>query len=66
DQLEIHLHGMAIADIADKMRSIPLSDLEAMDAEIAAARAATEAHSRRVAAFNRAYGLIKGALGIVV
>lgn len=66
DQLEIQLQGMAISDVADKMRSISLPDLEAMDANIQAASDATAAHSQRVSAFNRAYDFVKGALGIAL
>lgn len=66
DQLEIQIAGMALDEIADKMRAISLPDTEAMDVDIKAARDATAAHALRVAAFDKAYGLIKTGLGFAV
>ena len=66
DQLKIELLGMAISEIADKMQSITLSDIEEMEANIKVAKDAAVANSDRVAAFNRAYNFIKGTIGIVL
>lgn len=66
DQLEIEVQGMAISDVADKMRTISLPALQDMDAAIQAARDATAAQAQRLAAFDKAYGFIKGALGILL
>lgn len=66
DQLKIELEGLAISDVAEKMRSISLPEIEQMDSNIAAAKDATAAHSQRVLAFNMAFEFIKGALGIII
>ncbi len=66
DQLEIQVQGMTIDEIAKLVNTIELPDLGAMDAAIQGAKDATAAHSKRVEAFNSAYGIIKGVLGIVL
>jgi len=65
-QLRIEAAGMAISDVAAKMKAISLPRIEEMDTQIAAAADATSAHSARVAAFDSAYRILKGFLGLVV
>lgn len=65
-QLRMQVAGMAIAELVAKMQVISLPSIQQMDAQIAAARDATAAHSARVAAFDSAYGILKGFLGIMV
>ncbi len=65
-QLRMQIDSTAIADLVAKMQAISLPSIQQMDAQIAAARDATAAHSARVAAFDSAYGILKGFLDIVV
>ena len=65
-QLKIQLESMAISDIADKIRSIELPTITEMETNIQAANEAISNQSQRVEAFNTAYNIIKGVIGLVV
>ena len=65
-QIKISIDSMAVSDIAEKMQSIELPSLQEMDSNIDLAIQATSSHEQRVSAFNKAYGIIKGAIGLAL
>jgi hypothetical protein len=65
-QLKITIESMAVEEIAAKMAAIDLPKLQEVDGNIALEVEASGTESQRIKAFNLAYGLIKGALGLVV
>lgn len=65
-QLKIAIDSMSISDIAQKMQTIELPAIQEMESNIQLATRATTSYAQRVNAFNSAYGVIKGALGLVV
>lgn len=64
--LKIAVEGMAISDIAQKMGSIELPKLQEMENGIQVATQAISSHAQRVDAFNKVYGIIKGAIGLAL
>ena len=64
--LKIKVNSMIISDIANKMSSISLPEIEDMDDQIKLANDAIKSNESRVSAFNSAYGFLKNALGIVL
>ncbi|MGR5159945.1 hypothetical protein [Vibrio owensii] len=65
-QLKISIDRMAVSDIAEKMQSIELTSIKEIDSSIQLAKKATSSHIQRVSAFNIAYGIIKGAIGLAL
>lgn len=65
-ELKISIESMSVSDIAEKMRSIDLPSMQEMEDSIQKANEATNTHSQRVDAFNKAYSFIKGAIVMVV
>lgn len=65
-ELKILIYSMAVPDIVDKMQSIDLPSLQEIDSNIQLAIQATRAHEQRVSAFNKAYEIIKGAIGLAL
>lgn len=65
-KLKISIEGMAISDIAQKMGSIDLPKIQEMDDNIQLAKQAISSHAQRVDAFNKAYEIIKGAIGLAI
>ena len=65
EMLLMQVDAMALDDIARVLSDgVNVPGLHEIDAAIAAAVDATETHNNRVAAFNRVYGMIKGAVGL--
>lgn len=65
-QLKIFIESMSISDITQKMQSIELPKIQEMDSSIQLAIKATATHLQRINAFNKAYGIIKGAINLVL
>ncbi|MBO9492419.1 hypothetical protein J7384_18805 [Endozoicomonas sp. G2_1] len=65
-KLKIAIEGMAISDIAQKMQSIELPKIQEMESSIHLATQAINSNAQRVDAFNKAYGIIKGALSLAI
>lgn len=65
-RLKIAIHGMSVSDIAGKMQSISLPEIQELEDSIQLATQAVSSHSARVKAFNKAYGIIKGAIGLAI
>lgn len=64
--LRIAIEGMAISDIAQKLQSIELPKIQEMEDAIQLATQSTSSHAQRVDAFNKVYGIIKGAIGLAI
>lgn len=64
--LKISVEGMSISDIAQKMQSIELPKIQEMEEGIQLATQAVISHTARVNAFNKAYGIIKGAIELAI
>jgi len=62
-KLRIAIDSMSISDIANKLRAVDLPSIQEMDGNIEMALKATSSHEKRVNAFNKAYGIIRGAVG---
>ena len=65
-KLKISIEGMAISDIAQKMQSIDLPKIQEMEDSIRLATQAISSNAQRVDAFNKVYGIIKDAIGLVI
>lgn len=65
-KIKIAIEGMAISDIAQKIQSIGLPKIQEMEDSIHLATQATSSHTQRVDAFNKVYGIIKGAIGLAI
>lgn len=64
--LKISVEGLSVSDIAGKMQSVSLPEIQEMEESIQLATQAVSSHSTRVKAFNKAYGIIKGVIGLVI
>ena len=64
--LKISIEAMAISDIAQKMQSIDLPKINEMEDSIQLATQAISSNAQRVHAFNKAYGIIKGVIGLAI
>tara|TARA_B100000497_G_C7343860_1_gene225530 strand:+ start:210 stop:506 length:297 start_codon:yes stop_codon:yes gene_type:complete len=64
--LKIAVEGQAISDIAQKMGSIELPKIQEMENGIQVATQAISSHAQRADAFNKAYGIIKSAIGLAL
>lgn len=64
--LKISIEGMSMSDIAQKMQSIELPKIQEMEESIQLATKAVTSHTARVNAFNKAYGIIKGAIVMAI
>lgn len=65
-QMKIAIESMSISDIAQKMQQIDTPKIQEIDDSIQLALQATASHSQRVHAFNKAYGVIKGAIKLAI
>ncbi|SMO47245.1 hypothetical protein [Gracilimonas mengyeensis] len=63
-QLKMQIQGMTLSDIKEKLETISLPEKNDIEANIEAATDATQAQNKRVDAFNKVYGFIKGRLGL--
>ncbi len=64
--LKIAIEGMTISDVSQKMQNIELPKIQGMEDGIRLATQATSSHTQRVDAFNKVYGIIKGAIGLAI
>lgn len=64
--LKIAIEAKALDDVVNILNTISLSSIQEMDAAIADANTAIKTQEARVAAFDKAYGILKTAFNIVV
>ena len=65
-KLKMSIEGMAISNIAHKMQSIDLPKINEMEDSIRLATQAISSNAQRVDAFNKAYRIIKGIIGLAI